>query len=809
MTTTWLRLSDMCGHFVEFVTLQDHENPPLVDDFSHNSGYFPGLCWSPGGYLLLFGKLMGKIILFIRTICKLGIVLCNVSSEGTQRKKNGWNANPWCFGKQCFTTSFRFRDCRGIFHGTKHEQLQVLLSIFTCMRPFMFCYSGTRLIPDQMADPSELNAYFIDQYRRWAADITSGSVEGLEGLAQTVCNVLDDEIPRTVPLARGVYINDRSISDSWQTRLSGVGIAALTFLCGTGFCRHDVVKVEKRMDSLTKPWMISLSSQVNPRQPPKRLILKPEDMGREACVMEIIGRLNHLWKTNGLQVCGQTVYAKTYRIFPVGPDTGFVEVVMDSVTVEKLKRDSGSHSEESIRAERYLENDSTRLDILAATTVGYLACCYILGIGDGHGDNLMLTKHGELFRIDFGFLFGEKPSGPDAPSVWLPVTLQRALGHRISDVIDVSKHAVRLFLATPAHQRSALYRSEVFDTVFPSSQSATRYLENLSEGDYDRQVMSLGREHFGKMLKSLFRRVGYGVPVPRSNSQKLTINVLSPVALALCALQPLASVSSGCDELCRWKSNTIDSFRKYHQYSGNVMVPVPATLSLASLFDGNWKGGLRRVGVGAAEVAEVAEVDESWDGCDSKQKALKLDLGKLTYKHMGQLKKLITCSQILLPVKCKDQFYWDLTKYLEYCCLGFYADVIVGSICCRLEDRDDGGKALHIMMLSILKPYRRRSRASQLVQWILDRAQSKECREDDVRETYLHVQTSNKPVLQLFRDFGFRVTEKIEAPIDCYLLRCPVNGHDWPAGCTNCMLVDVECDQVVTHRDPRMETTSP
>ena len=57
MTTTWLRLSDMCGHFVEFVTLQDHEHPPLVDDFSHNSGYFPGLCWSPGGYLLLFGKL--------------------------------------------------------------------------------------------------------------------------------------------------------------------------------------------------------------------------------------------------------------------------------------------------------------------------------------------------------------------------------------------------------------------------------------------------------------------------------------------------------------------------------------------------------------------------------------------------------------------------------------------------------------------------------------------------------------------------------------------------------------------------------
>ena len=664
-----------------------------------------------------------------------------------------------------------------------------------------------------MASPSDLHWYFIDQYRRWAADTTSGCAKGLEDLAQSVCSVPDDEVPTSVPLARAVYMNDQSISDSWQTKKTKKNIK-------TGFSKYDVVKVEKRMDSLTRPWMISLSSQVNPRQLPKRLILKPEDMGREACAMEIIGRLNHLWKTNGLQICGQTVYAKTYRIFPVGPDRGFVEVVVDSVTVEKLKRDSGSDSEIiSNRAERYLENDNTRLDILAATTVGYLACCYILGIGDGHGDNLMLTKHGELFRIDFGFLFGEKPSGPDAPLVWLPVTLQRALGHRISDVIDVSKHAVRLFLATPAHQRSALYRSEVFDTVFPSSShSATRYLENLSEGDYEGQVMSLGKEHLGKKLKSLIRTLVYGFK--RSHSKKLTINVLSPVALAFCALQTFDSGLFGC-ALSRW-NRSFSLHQNSGNYTGNVMLPatVPlASLLLLLLLLPPPPNDLRRIGEGAVEVAEVAqscdgrdskqkalkpglgsavevaEVAQSCDGCDSKQKALKpglgsktayrkFDLQRLTYNQIGQVKKLIThCS----AGKYKDQFYLDLTKYLEYCCVGLYADVIVGSICCRLEHRDDSGKALYIMMLSTLKPYRRRSLASQLVQWILDRAQSKECRENDVREIYLHVQTSNKPALQFFQNFGFKVTEKIEDyhdyhfnldPPDCYVLRRPMNGHD-------------------------------
>lgn len=165
----------------------------------------------------------------------------------------------------------------------------------------------------------------------------------------------------------------------------------------------------------------------------------------------------------------------------------------------------------------------------------------------------------------------------------------------------------------------------------------------------------------------------------------------------------------------------------------------------------------------------------------SGRRPLRLDLGNLTEKNMGQLKKL---NKVTFPVKYKDQFYLDLVKYFDYCRLGFFQDVLVGSICCRLEDGDDGGKALYIMTLSILKPYRQRTLASQLVQWILDKAQSKECQEKDVREIYLHVQTSNKEALEFYRKFGFKVTEEIKDyyhnidPPHCYLLRRPINGHD-------------------------------
>jgi len=164
----------------------------------------------------------------------------------------------------------------------------------------------------------------------------------------------------------------------------------------------------------------------------------------------------------------------------------------------------------------------------------------------------------------------------------------------------------------------------------------------------------------------------------------------------------------------------------------------------------------------------------------TRPKPLKLDLGHLTEQNIGQLKKLNTAT---FPVHYQEQFYLDLLKNLDYCRLGFYADILVSSICCRLEDRAAGvdGKALYIMTLSVLPAYQRKSMAAQLLKWVFEKAESPEGKADDVQEIYLHVQTSNASALAFYKSFGFEVTEEIKnyykkiEPPDCFVLRKALN----------------------------------
>ena len=112
----------------------------------------------------------------------------------------------------------------------------------------------------------------------------------------------------------------------------------------------------------------------------------------------------------------------------------------------------------------------------------------------------------------------------------------------------------------------------------------------------------------------------------------------------------------------------------------------------------------------------------------------------------------------------------------RYAKLAFYEDVIVGSVCCRVDtDIGTGEKKLYIMTLGCLTPYRGMGLGTQMLNHIL--AEGK--KDKELKAIYLHVQVSNETAIGFYKKHGFSVKEtkndyyqKI-TPADAHILEYP------------------------------------
>jgi len=146
----------------------------------------------------------------------------------------------------------------------------------------------------------------------------------------------------------------------------------------------------------------------------------------------------------------------------------------------------------------------------------------------------------------------------------------------------------------------------------------------------------------------------------------------------------------------------------------------------------------------------------------------RVELGEITSHNIKQLKRL---NQYIFPISYNDKFYKDVIEVGELAKYAFFNDVVVGSVCCRV-DVLDGVRRLYIMTLGCLAPYRRRGVGSKLVQHVLDI-----CKKDpEYQSVFLHVQVNNESAIRFYRNFGFEIVDtkkhyykKIE-PSDAYVL---------------------------------------
>jgi hypothetical protein len=158
------------------------------------------------------------------------------------------------------------------------------------------------------------------------------------------------------------------------------------------------------------------------RLPYYRIMYKRDDLRKDAIVQNIINVMYTILQ----QETRLDIPLVTYRVLPTSSFDGLIEMVENAHTLYSIIRDHGSilNFLHHYNGHRTLSEISTSFrESLAAYTV----ITFLLGVGDRHADNVMLTKDGILFHIDYGFILGKDPK-PLQPPMRLDHYMIEALG---------------------------------------------------------------------------------------------------------------------------------------------------------------------------------------------------------------------------------------------------------------------------------------------------------------------------------------------------------------------------------------------
>jgi phosphatidylinositol 3-kinase len=169
--------------------------------------------------------------------------------------------------------------------------------------------------------------------------------------------------------------------------------------------------------SSLSPLKLNLKT-TDPEQPTYPIIFKTgDDLRQDQLVIQIVSLMDKLLLKENLDL-----KLTPYRIIATGVDHGAVQFI-DSVSLNAaiaksgsilgyLRNNNPSHGAEyGVRKEvmeTYIRSCGTTTRNLL-TAAGYCVVTYLLGVGDRHLDNLLLSPNGHFFHADFGYILGRDP----------------------------------------------------------------------------------------------------------------------------------------------------------------------------------------------------------------------------------------------------------------------------------------------------------------------------------------------------------------------------------------------------------------
>lgn len=154
------------------------------------------------------------------------------------------------------------------------------------------------------------------------------------------------------------------------------------------------------------------------------ILYKSEDIRKDQIIMKIIQLMDAILK----QEEGLDLNIITYEVRPTSSGAGIIEIIPNCATMyhikEKMKLSVLNYIIENNPSETVEKLRSRFLQSCAA----YCVITYLLGIGDRHLDNIMVTTDGVMFHIDYGFVLGFDPKPMTSPKIRIDPDMIDALG---------------------------------------------------------------------------------------------------------------------------------------------------------------------------------------------------------------------------------------------------------------------------------------------------------------------------------------------------------------------------------------------
>lgn len=139
-----------------------------------------------------------------------------------------------------------------------------------------------------------------------------------------------------------------------------------------------------------------------------------DDLRQDMLILQILLIMESIWETESLDLS-----LLPYGCISTGNKIGMIEIVKDATTIANIQQstvgNTGAFKDEILNQwlrDKCLNEDKYQqaVERFVYSCGGYCVATYVLGIGDRHNDNIMITESGNLFHIDFGHILGNYKS---------------------------------------------------------------------------------------------------------------------------------------------------------------------------------------------------------------------------------------------------------------------------------------------------------------------------------------------------------------------------------------------------------------